>query len=423
MDKLVIQGGHKLKGSIKVGGAKNSALPILFATVLTDGVCELENVPNLSDIVTTTRLLSMMGVDVRPKLNDHKVSVQAKSLTNFEAPYDLVRTMRASVLILGPLLARFKQAKVSLPGGCSIGARPVNLHLMGFEKMGARIKIEQGYIFAETDGLVGADITFDQVSVGATENVMMAATLAKGRTVLRNCAQEPEIDDLADFLNQCGAKISGAGTPTITIDGVAKLNGCRHAVIADRIEAGTYLIAAAMTGGEVELTDIPPKFLTALIDKLEDCGFEIKIGDDTVSLKTTDKSFQAQDISTMPFPGFATDMQAQYMALMSICNGTSVIKENIFENRFMHVPELVRLGADVTIQGNTAIVRGLRGKGQLTGAIVMATDLRASACLILAGLAAQGETTVRRVYHLDRGYEQMEVKLNQLGAKIVRAEE
>ncbi len=423
MDKLVIQGGHKLKGSIKVGGAKNSALPILFATVLTDGECQLENVPNLSDIVTTIRLLSMMGVDVRPKLNDHKVSVQAKSLTNFEAPYDLVRTMRASVLILGPLLARFKKAKVSLPGGCSIGARPVNLHLMGFEKMGARIKIEQGYIFAETDGLVGADITFDQVSVGATENVMMAATLAKGKTILRNCAQEPEIDDLADFLNQCGAKITGAGTPTIMIEGVAKLNGCRHAVIADRIEAGTYLIAAAMTGGDVELTDIPPQFLTALIDKLEDCGFEIKIGDDTVSLKTTSHSFKAQDISTMPFPGFATDMQAQYMALMSICDGTSVIKENIFENRFMHVPELVRLGADVTIQGNTAIVRGLRGKGNLTGATVMATDLRASACLILAGLAAYGETTVRRVYHLDRGYEQMEVKLNQLGAKIVRAEE
>lgn len=423
MDKLVIQGGHKLKGTLKIGGAKNSALPILFATVLTDGVCELENVPNLSDIVTTIRLLSMMGVDVKPKLNDHKVSIQAKSLTNFEAPYDLVRTMRASVLILGPLLARFKKAKVSLPGGCSIGARPVNLHLMGFEKMGAKIKIEQGYIFAETDGLVGADITFDQVSVGATENVMMAATLAKGKTVLRNCAQEPEIDDLADFLNQCGAKITGAGTPTITIEGVAKLNGCRHSVIADRIEAGTFLIAAAMTGGEVELFDIPPQFLTALIDKLEDCGFEMKIGDDAITLKTTDKSFQAQDMSTMPFPGFPTDMQAQYMALMSVCDGTSVIKENIFENRFMHVPELVRLGADVTIQGNTAIVRGSKGKGQLTGATVMATDLRASACLILAGLAAQGETTVRRVYHLDRGYEQMEVKLNQLGAKIVRAEE
>ena len=425
MDKLVIEGGHRLNGKLQIGGAKNAALPILFASALTDDECVLENVPDLSDITTTNRLLSLMGIDVHPDLKNHKVVVQAKNVTNFEAPYDLVRTMRASVLILGPLLARFGKAKVSLPGGCSIGARPVNLHLMGFEKLGTRIKIEQGYIFAEADGLKGADITFDQVSVGATENVMMAATLAKGKTVLRNCAQEPEIDDLANFLNSCGAKVTGAGTPQIAIEGVEKLYGCTHTVIADRIEAGTYLIAAAITGGEVELTHIPAYFLTALIDKLEDCGFEVRIGDDTIKLITTSKSFKAQDISTLPFPGFPTDMQAQYMALMSICDGTSVITENIFENRFMHVPEMMRLGADVTIQGNTAIVRGLhsKGTGKLTGATVMATDLRASACLVLAGLAAEGSTTVRRVYHLDRGYEKMEIKLNQLGAKILREDE
>jgi UDP-N-acetylglucosamine 1-carboxyvinyltransferase len=424
MDCLIIEGKQRLNGSITVGGAKNAALPILFASVLTSQKCVFENVPDLLDISTTVKLLAQMGVKVLHEPANHFVEIEAKTLSSFEAPYDLVRTMRASILILGPTLARYKKARVSLPGGCSIGARPVNLHLTGLEKMGAVISIEGGYINAETPNgkrLKGAEIFFEQVSVGATENLMMAAALADGRTVLRNAAREPEIVDLADVLIKMGAKISGAGTTEITIDGVEQLGGVKHSIISDRIEAGTYLMAAAITGGDVNLPNVSPFLLQAVLDKLMECGLEVSSAKNSIRLNASRKNFQAKDIMTLPFPGFPTDMQAQYMALMTVAEGTSIITENIFENRFMHVSELSRLGADIKVQGNVAIVKGLNGK--LSGAAVMATDLRASACLVLAGLAAEGKTKVRRIYHLDRGYEKMEVKLAAIGAKISREKE
>lgn len=420
MDALVIEGKRKLSGTVQVGGAKNAALPILFATVLTSGKCRLENVPDLADIDTTVRLLSGMGVTARHEAAAHVALLEASTLTSYEASYDLVRTMRASVLVLGPTLARFGQARVSLPGGCSIGARPVNLHLMALEKMGAEIKLEGGYIHASCEKLRGADITFDQISVGATENTMMAATLARGKTVLRNCALEPEIVDLARFLRAMGAKIAGEGTPVITIEGVEALHGANYSIIPDRIEAGTYLIAGAITGGEIRLPGIQGELLGAVLEKLREAGADVHTAEEGVSLSMTGRRPKSVDISTLPFPGFPTDMQAQFMALMAVCDGSSVITENIFENRFMHVAELMRLGADITIQGSTSIVRG---PAKLTGATVMATDLRASACLVLAALAAEGQTTIRRVYHLDRGYEKMETRLTGIGASIRRTKE
>ncbi|MEW6055598.1 MAG: UDP-N-acetylglucosamine 1-carboxyvinyltransferase [Bdellovibrionota bacterium] len=423
MDKLVIRGGRALHGQVQIGGAKNAALPILFATLLTSEKCKLSNVPTLADIDTTVRLLSEMGAKVTHHTDKHEVEISVPELLSFEASYDLVRTMRASVLVLGPTLARFKQARVSLPGGCSIGARPVNLHLTALEKMGAKISLEGGYINASVDHLRGADITFDQVSVGATENTLMAATLAKGKTVLRNCAQEPEIIDLAVFLKKLGAKISGEGTSVIAVEGVEQLGAARHSVIPDRIEAGTYLVAGAITQGEVFLPDVPSELLEAVLEKLREIGAEVIATPQGIRLYVS-KKLKAVDLSTLPFPGFPTDMQAQFMALLSVVSGDSLVTENIFENRFMHVAELMRLGADINVQGKTALIRGKAGAvNGLSGATVMATDLRASACLVLAALAARGTTVVRRVYHLDRGYEKMEIKLRALGADIEREKE
>jgi UDP-N-acetylglucosamine 1-carboxyvinyltransferase len=425
MDKLIIEGGRKLTGEVQISGSKNAALPILFGTILTDKGCDLSNVPALADITTTLKLLSMMGIKTQFNKKDRTAFVQAADLTSLEAPYDLVRTMRASVLVLGPTLARYGEAKVSLPGGCSIGARPVNLHLSALEKMGAQIEIEEGYIKAKCRKLKGAEITFEQVSVGATENIMMAATLAEGTTILHNAALEPEIVDLAVFLRACGADIKGEGTSTIVIRGGngRLLHGCNHSIIPDRIEAGTYLVAGAITGGNVFLRGVSSKLFEAVLEKLKASGMDVRSDANGVHLSAS-AAPKAVNISTVPFPGFPTDMQAQFMSLMSISDGVSAITENIFENRFMHVAELSRLGADVQIQGNVAIVNGLgQKKKHLKGATVMATDLRASACLVLAALAAEGSTQVRRVYHLDRGYEEMEVKLNKLGAKVIRDKE
>lgn len=438
MDRLVIEGGVPLSGTVQVSGSKNAALPILFATLLTPEKIKLENIPAVADIYTTVKLLRELGAGVEPSFEQRFVEVQADQVQSIQASYDLVRTMRASVLVLGPLLARFGHARVSLPGGCSIGARPVNLHLAALEKMGATIDLEQGYIDAQTNKLHGAEITFDKVSVGATENIIMAATLAEGTTVLHSAAQEPEIVDLVRFLRKLGAKIEGEGSQTITIKGVQRLGmGPKqdiatqgvggqatdsiivHKIIPDRIEAGTYLVAAAITRGQIHLPGVPYELLGAVIEKLKDSGVKIEMHtNESISLECQTLP-QAVDISTMPFPGFPTDMQAQFMALMATSNGTSVIHESIFENRFMHVAELCRLGAKISIKDHTAVIRG-NGQNAFTGATVMATDLRASASLVLAGLAAQGKTIVRRVYHLDRGYEHMEEKLRTLGARIWR---
>lgn len=433
MDRLVIEGGRKIEGTIPIGGAKNAALPILFAGVLTSEYCNFTNVPDLADIETTVELLDGMGVDTERNPAKHTVRTRGLRINKFEAPYELVRTMRASVLVLGPTLARFGEARVSLPGGCSIGARPVDLHLMALEKMGARIALEGGYIKARADRLRGADITFDQVSVGATENTLMAAVLAKGTTVLRNAAREPEIVDLARFLRAMGAKIEGEGTPVITVRGRDGLSGATYSIVPDRIEAGTYLIAGAITGGSVFLPGVDGELLGSVLEKLREAGCDVSADNTGIRLSSPGPGrLRALDVTTAPFPAFPTDMQAQFMALMAVANGTSVITENIFENRFMHVAEMVRLGADVMLKGNTAIVKGRPGIGGgteagkwngLTGATVMATDLRASACLILAGLAAQDQTIVRRIYHLDRGYEKMEVKLSAVGASIRREQE
>ncbi len=423
MDKLVITGGKPLKGTIAVSGAKNSALPILFATILSDQPCKLENVPNVVDIQTTLKLLSNLGISC--EWNKSLCTIQAKTLTNTEAPYDLVRTMRASVLCLGPILARMGKARVSLPGGCSIGARPVNLHLMALEKMGAEITLESGYIDAKVKKLRGAEITFEKISVGATEHTMMSAVLAEGTTVIHNAALEPEITDLANFLRAMGAKIEGDGTPTITIQGVTQLHGCSHSVIGDRIEAGTYLIAAAGNkNSDVTVTQINPAHIKALLDKLKDTGAIVEVqkqGNAGAVRVIAPSTVQSVDISTQPYPGFPTDMQAQFMALLCLAKGRSVVTENIFENRFMHVAELMRLGAQITIEGKTAVING--SENHLHGATVMATDLRASACLVIAGLAANGTTQIRRIYHLDRGYQKMEEKLKALGAHIHREKE
>lgn len=416
MNKLLIQGGATLEGEIRISGAKNAVLPILAATLLAEGVAVVENVPHLQDVTTTVALLGSMGVTV---VIDETMSIEVdnSTITTQVAPYDLVRTMRSSILVLGPLLARYGHAEVSLPGGCAIGSRPVNIHIKGLQDMGADIEVKNGYILARAERLKGARIVMDMVTVTGTENLMMAAALADGISVLENAAREPEVIDLANFLNKMGAKISGAGTDTITIEGVESLQGCRYKVVPDRIETGTFLVAAAITGGRVKVKDTDPTLLDAVLDKLREAGADITSGDDWIELDMHGKRPKAVNVRTAPYPAFPTDMQAQFTALNVIAEGTGTIVETVFENRFMHVQELQRMGADIEVEGNTAIVRGVEG---LNAAPIMATDLRASASLILAGLVAEGETVVQRIYHIDRGYELIEEKLAYLGAKIRR---
>jgi UDP-N-acetylglucosamine 1-carboxyvinyltransferase len=414
MDSIVITGGNRLQGEVRISGAKNSALPILASTILGGGECVITNVPRVVDVLTMGKLLGILGASVRHEGN--RAVIQAGVIHSTEAPYDLVKTMRASVLALGPLVARWGEAKVSLPGGCAIGSRPVNLHLTGLAKLGADISIEHGYITAKAKRLKGARIYCDTPTVTGTENLMMAASLAEGTTVLENAAKEPEIVDLADFLIKRGARIAGAGTDVITIEGVRELRGGDHEVIPDRIEAGTYLAAAAMTRGDVTITHCRPAHLEAVLMKLREAGAEIQEDKDNIRLTVPGK-LKGTDARTLPFPGFPTDMQAQMVALMTVAEGTSVITETVFESRFMHVEELWRMGADIRVEGNRVVVTG---RQQLTGAPVMASDLRASAGLVVAGLAAEGVTEVQRVYHLDRGYERIEEKLGALGAVIER---
>ena len=414
MDKIVINGGNRLRGEVQVSGAKNAALPILASALLTDGWNTFSNIPNLVDIRTIGKLLKNLGVKIEGECP--VLRVNGGAISNCEAPYDLVRTMRASILVLGPLLARMGEARVSLPGGCAIGARPVNLHLRALEEMGAKVSLQEGYVEAKARRLRGADIYFDIPTVTGTENIMMAATLAEGVTVLSNAAKEPEVVNLADVLVKMGARISGAGTDVIKIEGVSELHAVEAEVIPDRIEAGTFLIAAGVTGGDILLTGCAPRYLDALITKLRAAGMEIDVRDNNVRAVGGD-AVRSIDIKTMPYPGFPTDLQAQIMTMMAIGSGLSVITETIFENRFMHVSELLRMGADIVIQGNHALVRGV---AKLWGAKTMATDLRASASLILAGLAAEGTTELLRVYHLDRGYETIEKKFSAIGADIRR---
>jgi UDP-N-acetylglucosamine 1-carboxyvinyltransferase len=415
MDKLRIKGGNRLEGEVRISGSKNSALPAMAASLLTSDELILENVPFVNDAFTTRRLLRELGVSVEFS-EDHSARLHSEKVLSHEAPYDLVKTMRASVLVLGPLLARTGRARVSLPGGCAIGARPINLHISGFQKLGATVRTEHGYVEATADRLYGTEIVFDKITVTGTENLMMAATLAEGTTVLENCACEPEVVDLADMLTKMGGRIAGAGTPTITIEGVAELKGATHCVIPDRIEAGTFLIAGAITNGELEIAETNPAHLSSVIQKLRDAGVKIDTSPRRMIIRGNG-DLRAADVVTKEYPGFATDMQAQYMALMTQATGTSVITENIFENRFMHASELMRMGADIRIDGARAIVTGKR---RLSGATVIASDLRASASLVLAGLVADGMTMIDRVYHLDRGYEKIEEKLRSLGAQIER---
>jgi UDP-N-acetylglucosamine 1-carboxyvinyltransferase len=414
MDRLRIEGGRPLAGRIAVSGAKNAALPILAASLLAPQPLLVSNVPKLQDVTTMLRLLQGMGV--RCSQEADLVSLDASAVDRPEAPYDLVRTMRASILVLGPLLARFGEARVSLPGGCAIGQRPVDQHIKGLQAMGASIDIEHGYVVARASRLKGAHIVTDMVTVTGTENLMMAAALADGETIIENAAREPEVLDLANALVAMGARIGGAGTDRVVVQGVQRMHGASHRVMPDRIEAGTFLCAAAATGGEIRLDGAAPATMDATLDKLREAGARIETGDDWISLSMQRRA-DAVNLRTAPYPGFATDMQAQMMALNAVAQGTGVITETIFENRFMHVLELQRLGADIAIEGNTAIVRGV---GQLSGAAVMATDLRASAGLVIAGLVADGETVVDRIYHLDRGYDRMEAKLASVGARIER---
>ena len=417
MDKLIIKGGKKLKGEVTVSGSKNAALPIFVSTILAPGCNEIGNVPFLRDINTTIKVLESLGAHVEG--DGHLVKIDTSGINSHEATYDLVRTMRASVLVLGPLLARFGIARVSLPGGCAIGARPINLHLKGLQALGAEITLEHGYVEAKAKRLKGARINFDVSTVGGTEHLMMAAAMAKGETVLENAAREPEIIDLAMILNKMGARIEGAGTDTIRIMGVSDLQPVSYDVMPDRIEAGTFMIAAAMTGGDIKIKGMKLEHLDALVFKMQDAGVEITSRDNIIRVKGP-KKISSVNIKTRPYPGFPTDMQAQFMAMMCIAEGASVISENIFENRFMHVSELLRFGADIVVEGNTATVKGVK---KLSGAPVMATDLRASASLILAGLASDNTTEVSRIYHLDRGYESIEKKLAGLGADIIRVKE
>ncbi len=420
MDKLIIEGGYKLNGEVTVSGAKNAALPILCASLLAETPLHLSSVAALKDIDTTIKLLDTMGVKIAREAD--KVSLDASDVQSFEATYEMVKTMRASILVLGPLLARFGTARVSLPGGCAIGSRPVDLHIKGLQAMGAAIHITHGYIQASTlhlpnRRLQGARYYMDMVTVTGTENLMMAASLAEGTTVLENAAKEPEVVDLAECLIKMGANITGAGTDVITIVGVEKLNGATHNIVCDRIEAGTYMVAAAMTGGEVKLLNARADLLDAVIEKLRDAGVTVTSDAGSITVKSNG-NLKAVNIRTAPHPAFPTDMQAQFMALNTIASGVAKVTETIFENRFMHVQEMQRLGADISIDGNTALVKGVE---YLDGAIVMATDLRASASLVLAGLVARGETVIERIYHLDRGYEYLEEKLTKLGAKVRRA--
>ena len=415
MDKLVIQGGIPLTGEIRISGAKNAALPILCAALLTEGPLQVSNVPHLRDVTTTLELLNQMGAEV--SVNDRmEVEIAARKLNNLVAPYELVKTMRASILVLGPMLARFGRARVSLPGGCAIGSRPVDLHIKGLQAMGAEIEIEHGYIEARAKRLKGARIFMDLVTVTGTENLLMAATLAEGTTVLENAAREPEVVDLANCLIAMGAKIEGAGGDIITVHGVERLHGAAYRVMPDRIEAGTFLVAAAATGGKIRLKDTRHDILDAVIEKLREAGAAIECSADSISLEMAGP-LKSVNVRTAPYPAFPTDMQAQFMALNAVAEGAATVTETIFENRFMHALELQRLGADIEISGNAAVVKGV---AQLDGATVMATDLRASASLVIAGLVARGETVVERIYHLDRGYECIEEKLSQLGARIKR---
>ncbi|MET0294887.1 MAG: UDP-N-acetylglucosamine 1-carboxyvinyltransferase [Phenylobacterium sp.] len=420
MDRIAITGGVRLEGVIPISGAKNSAIKLMAASLLTDEPLTLTNMPRLADTRFLGRLLQRLGTEVEEADGEAgpQMRLHTPEIVSAIAPYDLVRQMRASFNVLGPLLARTGHAKVSLPGGCTIGARPVDLHLKALETLGARIELHEGYVYAQAPrGLSGAEIEFPLVSVGATEHALLAAVLAEGRTVLRNAAAEPEIADLADCLNKMGARIAGAGGSTITVDGVARLGGTTHAVIADRIETGTYALAAAMAGGEVRLTRTRSDFVDALLCKMDEAGVGVTRHDDGVTIKRNGARLKAVEVATDPYPGFATDLQAQFMALMATADGESVIRETIFENRFMHAPELSRLGADIVVQGGEARVRGV---SELRGAPVMATDLRASVSLVIAGLAAQGETVVNRVYHLDRGFERLEEKLGACGAIVRR---
>lgn len=418
MDKLLVQGTSQLRGAVRVSGAKNAALPILCASLLTKSPMTITNVPQLNDARTVVRLLNRMGVTAE-RTEAAKVEIDASTLTSPEAPYDLVKTMRASVLVLGPLVARWGEAKVSLPGGCAIGTRPIDQHLKGLEAMGAEVSLHAGYVHAKAKRLKGARIVMDMVTVTGCENLMMAATLADGQTVIENAAREPEVVDLANCLIAMGAKITGAGTDRIVIDGVSELKGVTYRVMPDRIEAGTFLAAAATVGGQITLLNAPVRDMDAVLDKLREAGSEISVSGDSISLKRSGE-LKAVNVRTAPHPAFPTDMQAQLMAMNVCAVGTSVMTETIFENRMMHVPELQRLGADITVELNTAIVKGV---SKLIGANVMATDLRASACLVIAGLKAEGETLIDRIYHLDRGYEHIEDKLIGLGASIRRISE
>jgi UDP-N-acetylglucosamine 1-carboxyvinyltransferase len=415
VDSIIVTGGNRLSGRVSTSGAKNAALPVLFASLLADGEHAFERVPELRDIDSTDQLLEALGCDI--ERNGNSLRVRVAKPEELVAPYDLVRKMRASILCLGPMLTRYGEARVSLPGGCAIGSRPIDLHVETMRKLGAEIEIEGGYVIARAKRLVGDRILFEKLTVGGTENALMAAVLAKGTTILENAAKEPEVIDLVHYLQAMGARIEGEGTSVITVEGVDELQPASHAIVADRIEAGTLLIAGAITGGAVTVEDCVPAHLEALTDKMQECGFEITTGDTWVAVAECD-AWAGTDITTSPYPGFPTDLQAQFMALMTQANGTSVITEGIFENRFMHVQELVRLGADITPMSQVAVVRGKRGG--LSGAQVMATDLRASASLVLAGLVANGETQVNRIYHLDRGYERLEEKLASLGAAIRR---
>ena len=416
MDKLIIRGGTPLTGEVNISGAKNSALPILAAALLAEKPVKIGNVPHLHDVTTTMELLGRMGLSLTV---DEKMTVEvdSASINNFFAPYELVKTMRSSILVLGPLLTRYGRAEVSLPGGCAIGARPVNLHLQGLEAMGAELSVESGYIKAKTKGLRGAEIVLDMVTVTGTENLLMAATLAKGITIIKNAAREPEVVDLANCLKKMGAIIEGAGSDTIKIQGVSSLSGAEYRVLPDRIETGTFLAAIAMTGGKGKLKRTRPDLLGSVLSKLREAGCKIDTGEDWIELNMVGRELRAVDIHTAPYPGFPTDMQAQFTALNCVAKGSATVTESVFENRFMHVLELQRMGADVRLEGNTVVTKG---SGSLTAAPTMATDLRASASLVLAGLTAVGETEVDRIYHIDRGYETIEEKLSKLGAKIKR---
>ncbi len=416
MDKLIIRGGNALDGEIRISGAKNAVLPIMAATLLAETPVVIRNIPHLHDVTTTMELLGHMGVHltVDEKMD---IEVDVRPISSLYAPYELVRTMRSSILVLGPMLSRFGRADVSLPGGCAIGSRPVNLHIKGLDAMGADIRVENGYIKARVDRLKGTRLVMDVVTVTGTENLMMAATLADGVTVIENAAREPEVVDLARCLNAMGARVSGAGTDTITIEGVERLAGTEYGVLPDRIETGTYLVAAAITGGRVKVKDTRPDTMDAVLQTLREAGAEITLGDDWIELDMHGRRPVAVNVHTAPYPAFPTDMQAQFTALNAVAEGAGTITETVFENRFMHVQEMQRMGADIRLEGNTAICTGVQ---RLTGAPVMATDLRASASLVLAGLVAEGETVVDRIYHIDRGYERIEEKLAQLGADIQR---